>query len=352
MQVDDLLRFGIYLAMLANLGHSIGESTMESTFVWILMFAGAAVALLGLFLIASERELKTKRREIDGLLSRLEGMPQSSQTGAAGQLETDGSAAADLHAQNRELEKKLSAVSSELAQSRQTLAALETAQRDHSGEQEETRHLMSANEQLTREIAELRNRLAAGEADRHAAQRPNGQPAINHLQAELDELRRSLDTSHAKVRELEAARQNLPDLSAIEAERARERQAFQERISDLEKRLAMEQQNLSEMQTLRDRLAEADGVQRSLRAEISRHEDEIPRWQARIAAAEESSQRLAALQAPCNELLSRHAELADHQRRLQEELTAFARQITAAPADGFQASGSTFAAPAKGMEPV
>lgn len=348
MQVDDLLRFGIYLAMLANLGHSIGESTMESTFVWILMFAGAAVALLGLFLIASERELKTKRREIDGLLSRLEGMPQSSQTGAAGQLETDGSAAADLHAQNRELEKKLIAVSSELAQSRQTLAALETAQRDHSGEQEETRHLMSANEQLTREIAELRNRLA----DRHAAQRPNGQPAINHLQAELDELRRSLDTSHAKVRELEAARQNLPDLSAIEAERARERQAFQERISDLEKRLAMEQQNLSEMQTLRDRLAEADGVQRSLRAEISRHADEIPRWQARIAAAEESSQRLAALQAPCNELLSRHAELADHQRRLQEELTAFARQITAAPADGFQASGSTFAAPAKGMEPV
>jgi chromosome segregation ATPase len=300
MPVDDLLRFGIYLAMLANLGHSIGESTMESTFVWILMFAGAAVALLGLFLIASERELKTKRREIDGLLARLENIPRVAPDGSSDRLE-DGAAAADLRAQNRELETKLSALAGELAQSRQTVDALQAAQRDHSGEQEEIRRLMSANDQL--------------------------------------------------ARELQAARQNLPNLSAIEAERGQERQAFQEQISNLEKRLAMEQQNLSEMQTLRDRLAEADNVQRSLRAEISRHEDEIPRWQARIAAAEESGQRLAALQAPCNELLSRHAELADRQRRLQEELAAFARQITA-PADGFQPSGSTFAEPAKGVEPV
>jgi chromosome segregation ATPase len=274
---------------------------MESTFVLVLIFAGVAVALLGAVLIASERELKTKRREIDGLLARLESMPRSSQTAAAGQLETDGSAAADLRARNRELENQLSALSGELAQSRQTVDALQAAQRDHSGEQEETRRLMSANDQL--------------------------------------------------ARELEAARQNLPNLSAIEAERGQERQAFQEQISNLEKRLAMEQQNLSEMQTLRDRLAEADNVQRSLRAEIIRHEDEIPRWQARIAAAEESAQRLAALQAPCNELLSRHAELTDRQRRLQEELAAFARQITA-PADGFQPSGSTFAEPAKGVEPV
>lgn len=349
--MDDLLQFGIYLAILANLGDSIGESTMESTFVWILMFAGAAVALLGLFLIASERELKTKRREIDGLLARLENIPRGASDGSSDQLESGATAAADLHAQNRELEKKLSSLSSELAQSRQTIDALETAQRDHSGDQEETRRLMSANDQLAREVDELRSRLAAGEADLHAAQRPNGQPTTNQMQSEIDELRRTLDTSHAKVRELEAARQNLPDLSAIEAERARERQAFQEQISNLEKRLAMEQQNLSEMQTLRDRLAETDGVQRSLRAEISRHEDEIPRWQARIAAAEESGQRLAALQAPCNELLSRHAELADRQRRLQEELTAFARQITA-PAEGFQPSGSTFAEPTKGTEPV
>ena len=42
---------------------------MDSTFVWILVFAGAAVALLGLFLLASERELKAKRREIEKLVT-------------------------------------------------------------------------------------------------------------------------------------------------------------------------------------------------------------------------------------------------------------------------------------------
>ena len=314
---------------------------MESTFVWILMFAGAAVALLGLFLVASERELKTKRREIDGLLARLEANSQNA-AAAAGQLEPGDVAAADLRAQNLELENKLSTLSSQLTQSRQTIDALQAERRDSFGEQDENRSLSSANEELARELYELRSRLAADENAQH-----DGGAVVNRMEAEIDELRRTLETSHAKVRELEAAQQNLPDLKAIEAERNN----YREQIANLETRLATEQQQLSEMQSLRDRLAEAERAQTSLRAEISRHEDEIPRWQARIAAAEESRERLAALQGPCNELLSRHAELADRQRRLQEELTAFAQQISGS-SNSFPASNSTFVEPAKTPNPV
>ena len=313
---------------------------MESTFVWILMFAGAAVALLGLFLVASERELKNKRREIDGLLARLEASPQNA-AAAAGQSEPDV-AAADLRAQNLELESKLSTLSSQLTQSRQTIDALQAERRDTFGEQDENRRLSSANEQLARELGELRSRLAAGDNGQH-----DSGAAVNRMEAEIAELRRTLETSHAKIQELEAAQQNLPDLKSIEAERNN----YREQIAELQKRLATEQQHLSEMQSLRDRLAEAERAQASLRAEISRHEDDIPRWQARIAAAEESRERLAALLGPCNELLSRHAELADRQRRLQEELTAFAQQISGS-SNNFPASNSTFVEPVKTPNPV
>lgn len=44
---------------------------MESMFLWIVLFSAAAVLLLGLFLVASEKELKKKRGEINELLTQI-----------------------------------------------------------------------------------------------------------------------------------------------------------------------------------------------------------------------------------------------------------------------------------------
>ena len=49
---------------------------MESLFVWIVMSAGVAIALLGAVLFTSERELKTRRREVEELVRKLENMQQ------------------------------------------------------------------------------------------------------------------------------------------------------------------------------------------------------------------------------------------------------------------------------------
>ena len=65
---------------------------MQSLFVWIVMFAGAVVALLGLFLVASERELKNKRREIENLLAKLEEAPQGNAPAQAIAPQQDNSA--------------------------------------------------------------------------------------------------------------------------------------------------------------------------------------------------------------------------------------------------------------------
>lgn len=264
---------------------------MGSIFVWIVMFAGAAVVLLGIFLIASERELKVKRREIEALLTKLE-------TGSQG-------------------------TAVEPAIHPQTDPASESAQM-------ENRRLSAANDQLTKEINDLRRRLAARETqDQSSTESGLDVQEMARMQAEINGLRQALDQSNSQIRDLERVRQDLPDLNAIETAHRRERESLHERIAELERGLASDQQKLAESQTLRDRLAEAEKIQNSLRDEIRRHEEEIPRWQARISAAEQNHQRLAALQVPCNELLSKQTALADQQRQLQEELVAFARLITA-----------------------
>jgi hypothetical protein len=263
---------------------------MGSIFVWIVMFAGAAVVLLGIFLMASERELKVKRREIEALLSRLENGSQDTAIEPAGQPQTEP-ASEHAHMENR--------------------------------------RLSAANDQLTKELNDLRGRLAARETqDQSSTERGLDVQDVARMQAEINGLRQALDQSNSQIRELETVRQSMPDLNAIETAHRRERDTLNDRIAELERRLASDQQKLAESQTLRDRLAEAENLQNSLRDEIRRHEEEIPRWQARLLAAEQNHQRLASLQIPCNELLSKQTALADQQRQLQEELVAFARLIT------------------------
>ena len=314
---------------------------MDGMFVWIVMFAGAAVALLGLFLVASERELKVKRREIEVLVAKLEDTPQGfAQTQS---VDTQGVQAelADLRSQNRSLQDELGRLTDELDQTRNTIGELRNSQQHSASSQIESQQLGAANERLTREVTELKSRLAASEARVQSSASPgrDEQEAHARMQAEIDNLKSMLNESHAKIRDLESARQNLPDMNAIAAAHSQERDNLQRRIAELEGRISSDQEKLAEHQAMRDRLAQAQSIQDSLRGELRRHEEEIPRWQARVAAADESRQRLAALQAPCNELLSKQAALADRQRQLQEDLVAFARQI-AASADASERSNS------------
>jgi len=233
---------------------------MDTSFVWILMLAGAAVVLLGLVLLASERELKAKRRQIEELLAKLES------------LVTAGGAGLSQPQPNR----------------------------------------------------------APGLSEDKAQDQEQRQDNHDRLQGDISALKRTLEASEAKVRDLEAAQRKVADLETVETQHRHERQSLHERIAELEGRLLGDQGKLSELQSMSDRLAEAESAQASLHEEIRRREAEIFGWQARMAAAEEQGQRVAALQRPCNELLSKQAALIEAQRRLQEELAAFARLLAQA----------------------
>ncbi len=305
---------------------------MESTFILILMSAGVLVAILGAILFTSERELKAKRRQIEELLAKLESLPQGGAMTAALPTQEESSAElAELRSQNRDLQNQLQALSGKLELSEKTIDELQGTGEKNSADPAETVRLQVTNNQLEAQLAQLRDRLAASEAEIHSPEERSQDSQETHarLQAEVAELKQQLEVRQEKISALEAAQQNIPDVGAIEARHRQERQTFQERIAELEQRMLANQQVVSEAQTLRQRLIEAEESQKSLRDEMQRHEEEIPRWQARIAEGEEHRQRLAALRASFDELLSKEAALGEQQRRLQEELSAFGRLMAA-----------------------
>lgn len=135
---------------------------MDSSFVWILMLAGAAVILLGLVLLASERELKAKRRQIEELLAKLESLAAIKASDRA--TSTDEPTADPQQSSQENGEALLREVST----LRERLAASEERVRDLEALQQQAPQAEAIENQHRRErqgleerIAELEGRLLA-----------------------------------------------------------------------------------------------------------------------------------------------------------------------------------------------
>src|SRR5687767_11067195 len=99
---------------------------MDSLLVWVVIFAGAALSLLGVFLVASERELKVKRLELEELLARLKNAPHENSRGQVAAVQSDTSAElAELLQQNQELQNQLNTLSGKLELGRRTIDEFE-----------------------------------------------------------------------------------------------------------------------------------------------------------------------------------------------------------------------------------
>lgn len=315
---------------------------MESLFIWIMFAAGAGLILMGGVLVASERELKAKRREIDLLVTKLEDVAAGNPAQANAPAQADPTQLNELRSANQELQSQVAGLTSKLEMSRRTIEEMEN-QRNHAEGSAETQQLRATNERLAGEINELRNRLQANEVALQSATagaRDTGAQQLSHAQSEIAELKRQLDDSQAQVRELRMSEQKIADINALEAQHSEEKQTFQTRLVNMEKQLAAEREKLGELEILRAQIADSSATERSLREQIRSHEEEVPRWRERIATLEASGAQLAALHKPYNDLLAKHASLADMQRDLQRDLSALAEMIGAPAASAPVSNGS------------
>src|SRR5213079_1494057 len=151
---------------------------MENLHVWLFLFAGGTIGLLATFLLASERELRNKRREFEGV-RRNQTDKTIDRSAEAQHSETHSSA--DLLARNKELAEKISSLSSQLEESQRTIAELQTEQRRLLDAQSENQKLHAKNRHLQQQIENLQNQLQKSQvllatsasqqkevADRHA----------------------------------------------------------------------------------------------------------------------------------------------------------------------------------------
>jgi hypothetical protein len=303
---------------------------MENLFVWIVLFAGGAIVLLGVFLAASERELKKKRREVEELMAGLPNLPgSSSSTAFASTQPVNGAEVTGLRAKNQELQKEVATLAYELDESRRINDELLATQKRTVSDQPEIQQLRATNGQLRAEVDDLRNRLQTSETRiRESAGESQGSvDRQSDLEKSIAELKQQLETSQTKIRELEKNPAQAADSELIETSHRAEKQRLEAKIGDLEKELATGSEKIRELGALRERLAESERAQHELREEKRRRDEEIPLWQARAAEGEESSKKLAALQSPYEKLLAEQISIAERQQRFQEDLTEFARLI-------------------------
>ena len=305
---------------------------MQSTFIWIVIFAGAAISLLGIFLVASERELKKKRQEVEELVAKLGEQPAevAAPTMAMAAPAVDSEKVDALQARTRQLENELATAMSKLELSRKTIEELQDDQRRTEATQSNAQWLQTSNDQLKSEIEDLKQRALTSEArlNETAPQSQDASESLRQLEAQVASLQHQLAANQSKLREFDAVEQKLANAESIEASHRDARQALETRIADLERESSSYADKIRELDALRERLAEAENSQQTLRDENRRYGDEIARWQQRSNEAEESRRRLAELREPFDTLLAKQAALEERQREFKGELLALAQVLS------------------------
>ena len=289
--------------------------------------------LLSLFLIASEKELKKKRGEINDLLTRMEDAP-TALAPATSEAGGNGAEVTGLRAKNQELKKEMALLQDDLETAHRAIDELRSNQpaAANGATLGEIAQLRNANSQLDAQLEEVRRQLQASAAqldNASAADRGFGERQTQ-LENALIDLKQQLEKSQSKVRQLENSPTPVADASANEASHQEESQRLQARIAELEKDLRAGAEITRQLDTLQQRLRESEKLERELRESLQRRENEIPQWQERVAASQHIKQRLFALQPVYDQLVAKQSSLIDHQRAYHGELKSFAQFLSAA----------------------
>jgi hypothetical protein len=302
---------------------------MDSMFVWILLFSGAAITLLAVFLVASEKELKKKRLEIDELLAKLSVTPGAeSLAGSESSIAANNQELDQLRAKNQQLERELAAVSSRLESGTSASEELQLAERNVEIAQANAQWLKNNNDELKTEIEELKSRLVAGEAHSGDFDRSGyaGVERQQELEQEVTDLRALLAEARSQSRAVDGT-----DIPAMESSHRQEKNDLESRIADLEREIsAISAARADESAALRNQLADAEQIQQSLRHNQYGLEQELNQLQTRVIDAEERSRQMSELHEPLSKLLIKHSALEERQREYHEALASFAQLITQA----------------------
>src|SRR5918996_1642221 len=265
---------------------------MENLYVWLPIFAGTMIGLLGTLLLASERELRGKRGECEALRRNRTETIMARST-ASKDSETQSSA--ELMMRNSELTAKISSLSSRLEESQRTVDKLQTEQQVLSDTQAANLKMCAENHHLQQEVANLRDRLQTNGRLLNATASQEVADRHSRLQSELTELRQQMNAVLTKNKALLENNDLLSNQLAANQRAGEDLQATRDRLSGIK---SENQQLHAANQELRQQLAD---IQRQLHA-----------GQAQLSHA-----------------ASQNQEFADRNSKLQSEIVEFKQQLQA-----------------------
>jgi hypothetical protein len=284
---------------------------MDGTLIWMLILAGAIVALLGAFLAVSEKELRKKRRELASLGAKLSrGTTAAVGTGSENNI-------FKLESTNQNLQEQLSSMSGRLESTERELAELESVRSRLKNVEMEKRELEICNQRLNDELADLRPQMnfALKRNDDARFEKAAYDEQLATLASELKYTMEKLEQSEARIKELATDRSALAskEHSLIESH-----VEFETTIKSLERELANSQKKLQAFDTVKQQLLDVEQREEKALLENRQLQQEITRWQERLADSEEAQRRLGIIRQQMADTPSQ-GEMPDHQAQKQLE---------------------------------
>ncbi len=314
---------------------------MDSMFIWMLIFAGATIGLLAIFLIASERELKAKRREIEALAAKLDGSGESSTDESSMAMQpADADAIANLKQKNRQFLEEISTLTEQLEASGTQFRELDDRMRRLSNVEPENHRLRADNEQLLEEVARLKNEIQQQNAHDSLAhaQEQAWQERHDVQQTELRELKAQLDRSQASVQEMDNLNAQLADAQIREQAIKDRCGSLEMQLDDLKEQLAASRDNMLQSATLQTQLHDIAERYAQAQVENQRLQEESSSWHERLAASRETAERIGMLRQHVNDLCTKQTEVTQRSQDIQEQTLGLARLLDDSLAPGYDSN--------------
>src|SRR5262245_44207271 len=260
---------------------------------WLFIFAGVSIIVEGICLLASERELRKRRREIDMLRRNHQPSETELMTRNNELVETISSLSAQLEESKRKVERELVSageLNQQLQASREAMKALEAEQQRLGGVNLE-------NQQLREEIATLRNQLQTSES------------LINTTASQYKEV---VDRDLQLESDLADSRQQIDNLTMKNNE-------LLETINSLSSQLTARERTVEELRILQDHLPGIQSENQQLRTENQALREELANVKAQLGTTESRF----------TEAVTQAREINEHSSKLQTEVSELNQQLQA-----------------------
>src|SRR5262245_15968865 len=298
---------------------------MDTMFVWIV--AGAAIGLLGIFLIASERELKGKRRELEELKNRLADVPASGNFNAPTNVyPQENGQSAELFARNEELLQQVSSLSKKLEASESKLEQLDTRRAHLNSKESEITELRWDRERLNAELANLK--IPSESSELHSDEASQN----SQKDAEIAALKEQLEASQTKLRELESAPLQFADAESSQRAFEELQRSLEVSTLQLQNALAAEQEKQKELEAVQIQLSEVEQRHQELSEANLRLREESSQHQQKLTNQNQLQlERLTIVRQRLDQLRSKQAEVSEQDRMIQEEIVSMSQLLDGVP---------------------